>query len=81
MHLKRRTALVGGEVAERAGTTLRPLTAPVSRLIALGGREHPVRKAAPERDDNGRITAVLSDMAEQVRRLAVTVESLRSEIR
>ena len=76
MHLKRRTVLVGGEGAGRAGT-LRPLSSPASRLMALTQRDEPPKVGSAE---HGRLSAVLSDMAEQVRRLATSVESLRDEI-
>jgi len=81
MHLKRRAARLAEAVAHRNGTTVKPLSAEVPRIISLRQRGEPADVIFPEGDRNRRLTAVLQDMAEQVRELARTVDSLRGEMR
>ena len=81
MNLKRRAALVSEASADRSGTNVKPLSAQTPRLISLSQRGHSTNIAPAESDGSDRVTAVLQEMAEQVRQLAATVDSLRGEIK
>ena len=81
MHLRRRTEPAGEDIAGRVATTLKPLSPPPSRLIALGRHDEPRASIQTEQGGNNRITAVLQEMAEQVRLLAASVDSLRGSIK
>lgn len=81
MHLKRRIGPVSDAVGHRTGATLKPLSAPTSNVVPLDGRSGPSTLNEPERQPLSSFSAVLQHMAEQVRQLAATLDSLRREVK